>query len=144
VTDIEDSPCVYWDASAVLSALVKDSHSDSALKWIRKEGLHFVSTLAYAEVLSVLDRMERERILTKILVQSALQAFMEGPWRFLTLGPAREQMDSLRGKYTLRGADFWHLSLARTLKMETPNLIILSFDGKLREAAEGEGFSPPE
>jgi predicted nucleic acid-binding protein len=144
VTDQEDSPCVYWDASAVLSALVRDSHSDSALKWIKKEGLHFVSTLAYAEVLSVLNRMERERILTKILVQSALQAFMEGPWRFLTLGPAREQIDSLRGKYTLRGADFWHLSLARTLRMETPDLIILSFDEKLREAAEGEGFAPPK
>jgi len=97
VTDQEDSPCVYWDASAVLSALVRDSHSDSALKWIKKDGLHFVSTLAYAEVLSVLDRMAREKLLTKILVQSALQAFMEGPWRFLTLGPAREQMDSLWG-----------------------------------------------
>ena len=144
MTDQEDSPCVYWDASAVLSALVRDSHSDSALKWIKKDGLHFVSTLAYAEVLSVLDRMAREKLLTKILVQSALQAFMEGPWRFLTLGPAREQMDSLRGKYTLRGADFWHLSLARTLKMETPDLILLSFDGKFREAAEGEGFAPPE
>ena len=144
MTDQEDSPCVYWDASAVLSALVRDSHSDSALKWIKKDGLHFVSSLAYAEVLSVLDRMAREKLLTKILVQSALQAFMEGPWRFLTLGPAREQMDSLRGKYTLRGADFWHLSLARTLKMETPDLILLSFDGKFREAAEGEGFAPPE
>ena len=144
MTDQEDSPCVYWDASAVLSALVRDSHSDSALKWIKKDGLHFVSTLAYAEVLSVLDRMAREKLLTKILVQSALQAFMEGPWRFLTLRPAREQMDSLRGKYTLRGADFWHLSLARTLKMETPDLILLSFDGKFREAAEGEGFAPPE
>lgn len=144
MTDQEDSPCVYWDASAVLSALVRDSHSDSALKWIKKEGLHFVSTLAYAEVLSVLNRMERERILTKILVQSALQAFMEGPWRFLTLGPAREQIDSLRGKYTLRGADFWHLSLARTLIKETPDLILLSFDGKLKEAAEREGFAPPK
>ena len=142
--DREIGPCIYWDASAVLSTLVKDSHSDAALRWIRQEGLHFVSTLAYAEVLSVLDRMEKERILTKILVQSAIQALMEGPWRFLTLGPAREQMDSLRGKYSLKGADFWHLSLARTLKKETPDLILLSFDAKLKEAAEREGFAPPK
>lgn len=142
--DAETGLSIYWDASAVLSALVKDSHSDAALKWTEKEGLHFVSTLAYAEVLSVLDRMERERILTKVLVQSAVQAFMEGPWRFLTLGPAREQMDSLRGKYSLRGADFWHLSLARTLKREIPDLIILSFDGKLKEVGEKEGFPSPK
>lgn len=142
--DAEIGPSIYWDASAVLSALVKDSHSDAALKWTEKEGLHFVSTLAYAEVFAVLDRMERERILTKVLVQSAVQAFMEGPWRFLALGPAREQMDSLRGKYSLRGADFWHLSLARTLKREIPDLIILSFDGKLKEVAEKEGFPSPK
>jgi predicted nucleic acid-binding protein len=136
----EIGPSIYWDASAVLSTLVKDSHSDAALRWIQKEGLHFVSTLAYAEIFSVLDRMEKERILTKVLTQSALQAFNEGPWRFLTLCPGREQMDSLRGKYSLRGADFWHLSLARTLKREIPDLILLSFDGKLTEAAEREGF----
>jgi predicted nucleic acid-binding protein len=142
--DTKIGPSIYWDASAVLSTLVKDSHSDAALKWIQMEGLHFVSTLAYAEVISVLDRMEKERILTKILTQSALQAFAEGPWRFLTLCPGREQMDSLRGKYSLRGADFWHLSLARTLKREIPDLILLSFDGKLTEAAEKEGFPFPK
>ncbi|HXZ37620.1 MAG TPA: type II toxin-antitoxin system VapC family toxin [Thermodesulfobacteriota bacterium] len=142
--DAEIGPSIYWDGSAVLSALVKDSHSDAALNWIQKEGLHFVSTLAYAEVFAVLDRMERERILTKVLVQSAVQAFIEGPWRFLTLGPAREQMDSLRGKYSLRGADFWHLSLAKTLKREIPDLIILSFDGKLKGVAEKEGFPSPK
>ncbi|NWF56597.1 MAG: type II toxin-antitoxin system VapC family toxin [Syntrophaceae bacterium] len=136
-------PSIYWDASAVLSTLVRDSHSDAALKWVQKEGLHLVSTMAYAEILAVLDRMEKERILTKVLTESALQAFAEGPWRFLTLCPAREQIDSLRGKYFLRGADFWHLSLARTLKKEIPDLILLSFNGKLTEAAKKEGFPSP-
>ena len=142
--DTEIGPSIYWDASAVLSTLVKDSHSDAALQWVQKEGLHLVSTLASAEVISVLDRMEKERILTKVLTHSALQAFTEGPWRLLTLCPAREQMDSLRGKYFLRGADLWHLSLARTLKREIPDLILLSFDGKLTEAAEKEGFPSPK
>lgn len=57
----EKSFFLYWDASAVLSALVKDSHSDVALKWTKKEGLHLLSTLAYAQVISILDWMERER-----------------------------------------------------------------------------------
>lgn len=135
--------CIYWDASAVLSALVKDFHSEIALKWTRQEGLHLLSTIAYAEVISVLDRMERERVLTGVLVQSAPQALLEGPWRFLILCPAREHMDFLRGKYPLRGADFWHLALTMTLKKEIPELMVLTFDNKLQEGAEKEGFGFP-
>ena len=137
----KESSFIYWDASAVLSALVKDSHSETALKFARKEGLHLLSTLAYAEVLSVLDRMERERILTGVLVQSALQGLAEGPWRLLNACPSQEQMDSLRGKYPLRGADFWHLALALTLKRDIPELVVLTFDQKLREGAEKEGLA---
>ena len=139
--DKEESSFIYWDASAVLSALVKDSHSETALKSARKEGLHLLSTLAYAEVLSVLDRMERERILTGVLVQSALQGLEEGPWRFLNACPSLEQMNALRGKYPLRGADFWHLALAITLKRDIPELVVLTFDQKLREGAEKEGLA---
>jgi len=49
-------------------------------------------------------------------------------------------MDSLRGKYHLNGADFWHLALALTLKNDIPELMILTFDNKLREGAEMEGL----
>jgi len=138
--DRRKSYYIYWDASAVLSSLIKDSHSDGALKWTKKEGLHLLSSLAYAEVISVLDRMERERVLTGVLGQSALQALLEGPWRYLNSCPAREHMDSLRGKYPLKGADFWHLALALTLKNDIPELMILTFDNKLREGAEMEGL----
>ena len=139
----EKGCCIYWDASAVLSVLIKDSHSETAQRWIKKTGLHLLSTLAYAEVISVLDRMERDNFLTRILLQSAYQELLEGPWRFLNVCPARDQMDSLRGKYALRGADFWHLALARTLREEIPELIFMSFDRKLLDGAEKEGFSCP-
>jgi predicted nucleic acid-binding protein len=135
--------CIYWDASAVLSVLVKDSHSETAQRWIRKTGLHLLSTLAYAEVVSVLDRMERENFLTRILLQSASQELLEGPWRFLNVCPARDQMDSLRGKYALRGADFWHLALVGTVKREISELMFMTFDQKLQDGAEKEGFSCP-
>ena len=107
----------------------------------QKEGLHLLSTLAYVEVLSVLDRMERERILTGVLAQSALQGLAEGPWRLLNACSSRGQMDALRGKYPLRGADFWHLALALTLKKDIPELVVLTFDQKLREGAEKEGLA---
>jgi predicted nucleic acid-binding protein len=139
--DREESSFIYWDASAVLSALVKDSHSETALKFARKEGLHLLSTFSYAEGLSVLDRMERERILTEVLARSVLQGLAEGPWRFLNTCPSREKMDSLRGKHPLRGADFWHLALALTLKKDIPELVVLAFDQKLREGAEKDGMA---
>ena len=82
-----------------------------------------MSTFSYAEVLSVLDRMERERIFTEVLARSAFQGLAEGPWRFLNACPSREQMDSLRGKHSLRGIDFWHLALALTLKRDIPELV---------------------
>jgi predicted nucleic acid-binding protein len=85
--------------------------------------------------------MERERILTGVLAQSALEGLAEGPWRFLNVCPSREQMDSLRGRYSLRGADFWHLALAMTLRKDLPELVILTFDQKLREGAEREGLA---
>ncbi len=131
---------LYWDSSAILSTLLKDTHSESALKWTRKEGLHLLSSLAYAEVVAVLDRMVKGRILTRVLAQSALEALFEGPWYFLNRCPEKEQMDALQGKYLLRGADFWHLALAKTLKEDIPELMILTFDNKLQEGAEKEGF----
>jgi len=59
---------VYWDASAILSALFKDSRSEEAIEWSRKKGVHLISTLAYAEVCAVITRLERERILADVLI----------------------------------------------------------------------------
>ena len=58
----EEKPVVlYWDASAVLSALLKDDHSREAQRWASRSGYHFLSTLACAEVSAVLRRIARER-----------------------------------------------------------------------------------
>jgi predicted nucleic acid-binding protein len=101
-----ESLYLYWDSSAILFALLTDAHSQLTLKWVRKEGLHLLPSLVYAEVVAVLDRMVNERILTRVPAQSALETLLAGPWRFLNLCPDKEQMDRLQGKYLLRGADF--------------------------------------
>lgn len=41
----EVASAVYWDGSAVLSALFRDRHSDEASKRARESGVHFLSTL---------------------------------------------------------------------------------------------------
>jgi len=35
---------IYWDASAVLSVLFKDSFTDDAQMWAQKKGFHFIGT----------------------------------------------------------------------------------------------------
>ena len=54
---------IYWDSSAILSALFSDTHSNTAKKRADATGLHFISSLAYAEVSAVIARMKTERIL---------------------------------------------------------------------------------
>ena len=44
------------------------------------------------------------------------------------------------GKHSLRGADLWHLAAAMTLKRELPELWLMTFDQRLKTAAELEGI----
>ncbi|HOV42652.1 MAG TPA: type II toxin-antitoxin system VapC family toxin [Syntrophothermus lipocalidus] len=131
---------LYWDSSAVLSALVKDRHSDQAWESARKKAYHLISSLVVAEVHAVLNRMNREGYLADILVKAALEAFSQGPWRLVRLDPLPSDIASLARKWPLRGADLWHLALAVRLKQDLPELRLLTFDRRLNAAAWGEGL----
>ena len=132
---------VYWDASAILSALFKDSWSKEALDWSQKEGIHLISTLAYSEVSAVITRLKKDRIIADVLVNAAFEALEHGPWRRLNLGPDWEDIKILSLRRSLRGADLWHLATAKTLHKQIPELILLTFDKRLKVAAEGEDLS---
>ena len=133
---------LYWDSSAVLSALFKDTHSPEAIEWSQKPGIHLISSLVYAEVYAVLSRFKRERRLADILIDAAYEAFETGPWRKLNIHPDVKSMKALASQGWLRGADLWHLSAALTLKSQLPELLMLTFDQKLRSAAQAEGLLP--
>jgi hypothetical protein len=135
---------LYWDASAILSALVQDTHSRVAARWSGHDGLHLVSTLGWAETRTVLHRLAGEGHFTKVLLDSALESLATGPWRLVQRGPDREEIDSLAARHALRGADLWHLAQVRTLLGELPGLRMLTFDRRLREAAASEGLLPGE
>jgi predicted nucleic acid-binding protein len=134
------APVIYWDTSAVLSALFKDSHTGSALNWAQKSAHHLISSLAYAEAGAVISRMRREGILTDESVDSALGSLDGGPWQYLNLSPDRQTVRSLAGKVHLRGADLWHLAAAKTLQTRLPEIHLLTFDRLLETAAREEGL----
>jgi predicted nucleic acid-binding protein len=131
---------IYWDSSAILSALFSDTHSNTAKKRADETGLHFISSLAYAEVSAVIARMKRERILVETLVNAAFEALDQGPWRRIYTWPEWEIVRTLSDKWALRGADLWHLAAAATLRKEFPELRFLTFDQRLKKAAAGEAL----
>jgi predicted nucleic acid-binding protein len=137
----ETSGVIYWDSSAVLSALFKDRNSRRAKALAERGGLHLLSTLAYAEVNAVIARMRRENILTEVLVQSAHEILDRGPWRRISMSPEWSMMRRLGAKHPLRGADLWHLASAISLKSEFRELSLLTFDPQLKRAAELESLA---
>ncbi len=134
---------IYWDSSAVLSALFKDAHSEEAQEWAQKNGVHLISTLAYSEVCAVIMRMAKERHIAEVLAEAAFEALESGPWRHLNIGPEWSEIKSLSRQLTLRGADLWHVALARTVQTQLPELVLLTFDQKLKSAAGGIFSSGP-
>jgi len=137
-----EQAALYWDSSAVLSALFQDRYSGRATAAARRAGLHLLSTLAWAEVHAVIARVERERALAGILVNAAREALELGPWRRVNISPDWRLLRDLAQKWALPGADLWHLGAAKTLQPELPDLSVLSFAAALTAAARGEGLGP--
>ena len=133
---------VYWDASAVLSTLTTDAHSESALAWYRQGYVHLVSTLAYAESCAVLSRLRREGTITGDQLAEAMDSLSCEPWRRLATGPGWDEIAEAAARWNLRGADLWHFATVLTLrKRHLPDLLMLTIDARLRAAAEEAGFA---
>ena len=136
-----DSQVIYWDASAVLSTLFEDRHSQEAQRWARKDEVHLLSTLAYSETCAVIARIHKEGVLAEVLIEAANEVLEEGPWRHLNLYPDWTTVQPLSAKWRLRGADLWHLATAKRLQRQIPELCLLTFDARLQEAAQGEDMA---
>jgi hypothetical protein len=85
--------------------------------------------------------MERERVLAKVFVAAAREALEGAPWRRLNAVPDWKLVQSLSSKWPLRGADLWHLAVAKSLQAELPELAFMSSDVRLVAAARGEGLA---
>ena len=132
---------VYWDPTSVLSALFQDSTSEIAVSISKKEGIHLLSGLCYAEVSAVLSRIKKRRSINEVLIEVATEALKNGPWRQLNIWPEWSILVSLSQKRPLKSVNLWHLASAKTLKKQIPELTLLTFDEELRTAAEEEGLS---
>jgi hypothetical protein len=91
---------IYWDTSAIVSALFRDRHSDTASAAARAPGTHLMSSLGWAEVHAV------------IAVAAARETVERGPWVRLSIDPDRQQVAALARAWPFRGANLWHLAAA--------------------------------
>jgi predicted nucleic acid-binding protein len=126
---------VYWDTSAILSALFIDNHSEKARRWGAGPAVHLVSSLAHAEACAVTWRMARDGVVPESLAAATINAIEQGIWRQINAVPDWTIVSNLAQRTTLRGADLWHLGLAATLRHDLPELRMLTFDARLQEAA---------
>ena len=130
---------VYWDASAVLSLLFEDIHTQHAMSWWKREQtVHLLSSLAFVETAAVIGRLERTRSLDTPLVDTAYSNLATWGWRKTNIQPDPDLAATYARRWPLRGADLWHLACACTLHKELPELRLLTFDNRLYEAAVGE------
>ena len=132
---------LYWDESAILSALFRDQHSGKALKAISNMHIaHVLSSLAWSETQGVIARIERERRFAADRLEAVREALGSGPWLYLSAHPDSSMIAGLARRWPLRGTDLWHLATAKALQSEFPDVAMLSFDTRLSEAARGEGL----
>jgi predicted nucleic acid-binding protein len=136
-----DALAFYWDASALLSALVEDVHTRIAREISRRPGLHLISSLAHAEASAVLHRLARQDVLNPREAGRLLDGLEHGPWRHSPVSPARKVLRSLNGRHPLRGADLWHLALLLTLARDHHPFALVSYDRRLIDAAAAEGIA---
>ena len=131
---------VYWDASAVLSVCFYREQSEVAMDRAREPGIHLISSLAWAESHAVIARLERENAIASIFAEAARESLDRGPWRRVHLTPDWRDAADLARRWPLRGADLWHLALASRLRIDLPELELLTFYTRLATAARAEGL----
>ena len=131
---------IYWDSTAMLSYLFRDSHSDQVQARARQKGVHLLTTLAIAEVYTVLSRIQRENVLSDLIIESLFEMLESGPWSRLNITPDSVAMRELACRWPLRGSGLWHLATAKTLQREFPELMILTYDRELARASIGESL----
>lgn len=135
----------FWDSSAVVPLVCAESASGRCRSWLRADPVMLVWALAATEVVSALTRKRREGALERSLFAAAKErlAKLERAWNEVTQYDAvRARARRLLEVHLLSAADALHLAAALIAVEERPAIIeIVTFDQRLREAAEKEGFA---
>lgn len=134
----------FWDSSAVVPLVTREWQSSRCRAWLREDSTMLVWALAATEVVSALVRKRREAVLKPQALTTARTrlARLESAWHeVVEYEVVRARARRLLELHPLRAADALHLGAALVAAEETPSrMAFVTFDGRLAEAAEREGF----
>lgn len=135
----------FWDASAIVPLLVREKETSHCRVLLKEDAEVVVWFLTPVEVLSALTRRVRERSLTSPEFRRAKDrlALLVGAWsEVISVERVRERSYRLLETHPLRAADALQLAAALLVAEENPkDVSIVTLDGRLRIAAEKEGFA---
>jgi predicted nucleic acid-binding protein len=135
----------FWDSSAVLPLVCRETESAQCLAWAREDASLVVWALAAVEITTGLARKKREGVLVGARFEAARSRLLaiEESWTEVSSWDAVcERARRLLETHSLSGADALHLAAALVLSEERPRgLGFVTLDRRLAEAAQWEGFS---
>jgi len=134
----------YWDASALLPAIVTESGSELVDEWLRSDDSVCTWGLTRIELVSAIERRAREGVLNASGRRTALKLVADvcaAATEVLDLEAVRVRAASVLARHALRAADAAQLGAA--LVVVEGGLRALPFvclDRRLADAAAREGF----
>ncbi|HZQ98269.1 MAG TPA: type II toxin-antitoxin system VapC family toxin [Chloroflexota bacterium] len=135
----------FWDASAIVPLLLRESHTGEAIRFHRTDPGIVVWWGTRVECRSAIERRVREGSLALPQATRARMRFVRLFEDVDEIAPStvdRNDAERLLARYALRAADALQLAAAFAWAGNTPaGRQLVCFDARLRAAAHAEGFS---
>lgn len=135
----------YWDTSALVPLFIEQPHSPAATEILEDDPETVLWWATRVEYESALQRSRREAILDDESVATARESFSLLRESAVEVQPSEElraKAIDLLAEHPLRAADALQLASALMWTGEDPSGSgFVSFDDRLRAAAEDEGFA---
>lgn len=134
----------YWDASALVPAVVAENTSDLVGGWLDEDDAVVTWAWTRVELASAIERGVRGGEITWEERQAALThaANLAAKWNEVSdLAAVRKRALALLARHPLRAADAAQLAAALFVAEDDPaSLVFVCLDERLAMAAEREGF----
>jgi hypothetical protein len=136
----------FWDSSALVPLVVSERRSAEVERWRRDDPVAVTWTLTPVEITSALRRLVREGALAKAAAAEAEALAAEviaGTHVVADVERVKPVATRLLRVHALRAADALQLGAALLWADGSPTgLVVHTFDARLADAAEREGFRP--
>jgi predicted nucleic acid-binding protein len=138
---------LYADTSAVVKALLLESGSSDVDRWFEEADEVAASVITYAESCAAVGRSARMTGRDDATLAAVLATLDEQWSEFFVLPVPERESGQIALKHGLRGMDAVQLATAIELRAfayahaHAADVVVASYDRRLLEAAEREGFA---